>query len=206
MSTTHSVRSVDETPMFVRQLGPIVFVDLETVHDRIVEIAMIRLAPDEEPQGYVTLLDPGLRNWDTHSKGPTGAQTRLHGITRATVRGQPTLLDIVPAIRSLAAGATLVSHNASFEHRVLGLEMARIGQPWSAPPHLCTLRLARRLYPTRARGYGLTTLASDLQVPLAAQRRTGPDTCMLALVLQRMFQKHGLGDSVMTAVQACTIG
>ncbi|MFK7930270.1 MAG: exonuclease domain-containing protein [Myxococcota bacterium] len=123
--------------------GPLVFVDVETTGvgraDRVVELAAIRVAPDEPVQVLNTLIDPGVR--------PVGA-AHVHRITGEVLDGAPAFESVVPALAQLSDGATLVAHNASFEQRMLSGELARLGGVWGVPA-LCTYALSRRAHPER---------------------------------------------------------
>lgn len=167
--------------------GPLVLIDLETTgvraaSDRIVEVAAVRQAPDEPPQVLHTLVDPGLR-----SAGPT----HIHGITRPMLDGAPPFAAVLPHLASLCEGATMVAHNASFEHRFLSAELDRCGGTWSMP-RLCTLALARRLHPERKRGrggHGLGSMAALYAVPVLAAHTALGDVRMMSALLGGMLRR-----------------
>lgn len=87
--------------------------------------------------------------------------TRLHGIDAAAVRGVGRFdahwLPLAPAL----AGRWVLAHNATFTARCLQALWDRLGEEAPEPPHLlCTLRLARAMWP-EAPGYGLERLARE---------------------------------------------
>lgn len=167
--------------------GPVAVVDIETSglspdRCRIVEIAILRLSPGGAPAWLDTLVDP---------QGPVGP-TDIHGIRAEDVRGAPRFADLCPAIAALLDGAWVVAHNARFEDSFLAAEVARAGGAWAAP-HVCTMRLARRVDPTR-RGPGastLGTLARDFGVTNPAAHRAAGDVLATAGVLAALLDRAG---------------
>ena len=167
--------------------GPLLMVDLETTGlsaptDRIIELAAVRQAPGEPPRVLHTLVDHGRA-----SPGPT----HVHGITRPMLDGAPPIEAVLPLLAELCEGATMVAHNASFEHRFLSAEMSRAGGVWGMP-RLCTLALARRLHPERKRGYGghgLGRMASLYEVPVIAAHTALGDVRMMSALLGGMLRR-----------------
>lgn len=119
--------------------GGFAVVDLETTglypggHDRIVEIAIVRLEPalavsDE----WTTLVDP---------QRDIGARS-IHGVSARDVVGAPTFRDIAGDVQMRLANTVVVGHNVSFDLRFLRAEFERCGWPATAWNGLCTLQLA----------------------------------------------------------------
>ncbi|TCK22776.1 DEAD/DEAH box helicase [Pseudonocardia endophytica] len=121
---------------------PFAVVDAETTGfdadgaDRIVEIAVVRLAPDGSLlDSWCTLVNPG------RSAGPTA----LHGLTSADLARAPAFDDVADDLLAKLGDAIVVAHNADFDHRFLHTELTRAGRPAPQWPVLCTRRLAYRL-------------------------------------------------------------
>jgi len=120
-------------------------VDVETTglyperHDRIVEIAVIRMdASAKRLDEFCSLVNP---NRDT---GPT----HIHGITAGLVWGAPTFEEIAGDVISRIAGAVVVGHNVTFDFGFLESECRRLG--FGLPDDavlLCTMQLAKRADP-----------------------------------------------------------
>lgn len=206
MSSIFDTRAADACPSFLKHTGPISVLDVETVVDRVVEIAILRVVPGEHLALYTTLVDPGFRGWTQRQRRRADFETRVHRITPAMVKGKPTFLDLVPVIRHMCAGTTVVSHNASYERRIMSKEFERFGQTWDYR-QICTLKLARLLYPGRreGRGYSLGALATDFQIPHVGQHRAAGDVCALVLVLWRMLEALGSRADVRSELRACTL-
>jgi DNA polymerase-3 subunit epsilon len=128
-------------------------VDVETTgfsprDDRVVEVACVVVdGLFREVASFASLVDPG--------RPIPHYATRVHGICDRDVAGAPPLDALVPQLRDLTAGATVVAHNASFDRRFLDFLEDR---EW-----LCTLRLARRAFPN-APAYGNQFLRSYLGI------------------------------------------
>lgn len=120
---------------------PLVVLDLETTglnpeHDRIVEIAIVKLSPQAVIESrWDTLVNP-LR-----SPGPT----EIHGLTATDLAEAPTFADIADQIIEHLAGAVVVAHNAEFDIEFLRAELRRLGADPPAWPILCTLRCSYQL-------------------------------------------------------------
>jgi len=114
---------------------------------------------------------------------------RVHGILPADVRGAPSAAEALAPYLPEMAGATLIAHNAGFDSGVLRASLAACGAPVPAFSFLCTLQIARRVFPDPA-GHGLGKVAARLgirfehhdagedayacaEIALAALRETG---------------------------------
>jgi len=101
--------------------------------DRVVEIAVVRMAPDGTIEDeFATLVDP------ERDVGPT----HVHGIRASDLVGAPRFADIVGDVAERMREAVLVAHNSRFDLSFLRAEFERAGfelPPW---PTLCTLHLA----------------------------------------------------------------
>ncbi len=109
--------------------------------DRMIEIAAVELIRDL-PTGvtFHRLIDPE-RDIDPDA-------TRVHGLTRAELRGKPRFAAIVDELLDFIGDDPLVAHNATFDFGFLNAELARVGRP---PVHLSrkvdTLEIARARFP-----------------------------------------------------------
>jgi DNA polymerase III epsilon subunit-like protein len=117
-------------------------VDCETTglhpsrHHRIIELAIVGLGADWQPQDiWCTLLSP------ERDLGPTG----IHGIRGRDVCDAPTFDAVVGDVLDRLAGRVVVAHNARFDGGFLEHELLRLGMNVSPLPTLCTMRLAGEL-------------------------------------------------------------
>lgn len=102
-------------------------------HDRIVEIAVVRM--DESYRSideWVTLVNP------QRDLGPTS----IHGITGRDVANAPSFVEIAGDILERLADAVVVGHNVAFDLAFLRAEIARLGYELPSVKGLCTLRIS----------------------------------------------------------------
>lgn len=103
---------------------------LDPVKDRVVAIAGVWVRPGQGPiRRESFLVDPGIPI-------PPEASA-IHHIVDRHVQGAPTLAQVLPAFQGQDFDV-YVAHNAAFDFSFL---------PRSGRPVLCTLRLARKLWP-----------------------------------------------------------
>ena len=121
--------------------------------DRIVEIGVVRLAPDgHEIASWTTLVDPDR---------DVGA-SEIHGLTAYDLRGAPRFLDLAPSLLAMLAGTRLAAHNALFDTNFLSCEFARAGLDWGMPDALDTMSVVSRLGLTGSRRLG--AVCADLGI------------------------------------------
>jgi DNA polymerase-3 subunit epsilon len=104
---------------------PICFIDLETTGinvslDRIVEIAIIKIAPDGSKQVKRKLINPEMPI-------PAGA-SEVHGISDDMVKDAPTFKSVANEIKQFIEGADLAGYNSNrFDIPMLNEEFLRAG-------------------------------------------------------------------------------
>jgi DNA polymerase-3 subunit epsilon len=123
---------------------PFAVVDVETtgfsprLHDRLVEIAIVRITPDGSPEDeYATLINP------FRDVGPT----HIHGITATDLVEAPTFVEVMGDVLERLRQAVFVAHNVRFDRDFIAAEFSMAGVFLPAIPCLCTLELAYRLHP-----------------------------------------------------------
>lgn len=128
--------------------APFAVVDVETtgfspkLHDRVVEIAVVRIDRTGAVLGeYSTLVNP------ERDVGPTN----IHGITATDVLNAPRFAQVLGNVAELLRDAVLVAHNARFDTTFLTSEFSLAGHSFPEIPTLCTLRLAYALEATAPR-------------------------------------------------------
>ncbi len=121
---------------------PVAVVDVETTglhlgyHHRVVEVAVLRFAPDGRPEGALeTLIDPGR---------DIGA-SEVHGVTASQLVGAPTFAEVAGDIEGLLDGAILAAHNVMFDLRFLRSEFRLLGDPLPHLDLIDTMHLPRRI-------------------------------------------------------------
>jgi len=163
-----------------------VLLDLETtggnpVHDRITEIAAVRIENGQEVARWSTLVNPGC------SISPF--IQRLTGISNAMVRSAPGFEAVAARLLELLGGAVLVAHNVRFDHGFLLNELARLDVALRVKT-LCTVRLSRLLYPQH-KGHGLDAIMQRHGIRTLERHRAMGDVEVMQAWLQIARQEHG---------------
>lgn len=160
--------------------------DLETtggspVHDRITEIAAVRIEGGLEVARWSTLVNPGT---------PISSFIQnLTGISNQMVRTAPVFEEVAARLQELLDGAVLVAHNARFDHGFLQNEFARLEIALRVKT-LCTVRLSRRLYPQQ-RSHGLDALMQRHGLKSSQRHRAMGDVDVLLAWLELAAQELG---------------
>lgn len=168
-------------------------IDVETTglypggNDRIVEIAIVRLAADYSiEREFNSLLNPG------RDIGPSW----LHGIQMRDVLEAPEFLDIAGGVVEHLAGALIVGHNVSFDLRFLESEFGRGGIVVPNAPYVDTLSLALRMGSPSRR---LDETCAHFGIPLDHAHSALSDARATAELFVRCVQHLG-ADSVQKRV------
>lgn len=177
-----------------------VLLDLETtgtnpVHDRITEIAAVRIEGGREVARWSTLVNPGC------SIAPF--IQRLTGISNAMVGSAPGFEAVAPRLLELLDGAVLVAHNVRFDHGFLLYELARLDVALRVKT-LCTVRLSRLLYPQH-KGHGLDAIMQRHGISTLERHRAMGDVEVMQAWLQIAREEHGaelLGAQALALLQS----
>ena len=109
--------------------------------DRVIEVACLELLRDL-PTGrtFHRFIDPE-RDIDPDA-------SRVHGLTRADLRGKPRFSEIADELLEFLGTSPLVAHNAPFDFGFLDAEFARLGRPALGRDRMIdTLALAKARFP-----------------------------------------------------------
>jgi len=156
-------------------------VDVETTGlfpggtDRVVEVAVVQVSPDGEPErSWTTLVNPG------RDLGPQ----RIHGISASDVVRAPTFDRVAGTLAELMRGRVFVAHQANFDMRFLRAEFGALGFDVPVAPEtcLCTMRWAARLLPT-ATPRTLAGCCAHVGIPLEGAHAALVDTTATAALL-----------------------
>lgn len=162
--------------------GPYAVVDVETTGldasvDRVVEVAVVRCDDrGRTVSEWSSLVHPG--------RDP-GA-TAVHGITADDLATAPPFTEVLPELLRQLDGAVLTAHNLAFDAAFLAAECRRSGHRGPSGPGLCTLALARTLYPGRE-GYSLATCSAAAGIEQVEAHRALADARVTAQLLVGML-------------------
>jgi DNA polymerase-3 subunit epsilon len=163
-----------------------VVLDLETtggnaVHDRITEIAAVRVENGLETARWSTLVNPGVRI-------PPFIQA-LTGINDAMVASAPGFDEVAKDLLEILDGAVFVAHNVRFDHGFVQNELARLDITFKVKT-LCTVRLSRKLYPQH-KGHGLDAILKRHGLQTMARHRAMGDVEVVLQWLKVATQELG---------------
>lgn len=180
-------------------VSPLVVLDFETTGlapergDRITEVGVVRIE-----DGRVVDRFQSLANCDVRVPRHITAYT---GISQQMVDEAPPVREVMQQLAAFIGETAVVSHNALFDQRFFVREcrMARLGIV--IEPFLCSMRLARRVYP-QLRSHSLAELARALQLrSTGAAHRAAVDAELTAALMLRLGQDLAarLPDELLTA-------
>ena len=127
--------------------------------DRATEVAIVLLEQGRVVDRYQSLMNAGVRI--------PSFITQLTGITNAMLADAPSAAQAMAEASRFVGDTPLVAHNAAFDRKFWQAELARIALP-AAQPFVCTLLLARRLYP-QAPNHKLGSLVDYHRLPRTGQ-------------------------------------
>jgi DNA polymerase-3 subunit epsilon len=166
---------------------------LNTKRHRILQLGMVVVDADGSVVDQWSSLVK-LR-WPLQRVGPTS----IHGITRATLRGAPTLDEALDELGARMNGAVFTAHNAAFDGGFIARAVRR--RPSDDPvrlglePRLCTLRMSRRLDPDRELSHRLGDVCERFGVALERPHDALGDATATAAVLPHLLEAHGITDA-----------
>ena len=109
--------------------------------DRVIEVACLELVRDlPTGRAFHRFIDPE-RDIDPDA-------SRVHGLTRADLRGKPRFAEIAEEMLDFLGDGPLVAHNAPFDFGFLNAELARLRRPALDRGRMVdTLALAKARFP-----------------------------------------------------------
>lgn len=145
-------------------------VDIETTGShaggsRITEVAILIHNGKKIIERYQSLVNP-------QCPIPLSIQM-LTGITPDMVADAPVFDEIAEDIYHLLQGKVFVAHNVNFDYSFLVKELRQAGYEWQSPK-LCTVRLARKIFPGY-RSYSLGDICHARGINITARHRAMGD-------------------------------
>lgn len=166
-------------------------VDVETTgsrpdDDRVTDVGAVKIERGEISGTFQTLINPGR---------PIPPEiVMLTGINDELVRGAPPWSSIGRQLLSFLDDSVIVAHNAPFDLGFINHELVRAGMDPLSNPHLCTVRLSRKLLKGLA-NHKLDSLAIYHNLPLVGRHRGLGDALITAkvfLAFLKSFKEMGL--------------
>ena len=149
--------------------------------NRITEVGIALVDDTEIVETFHTLVDPGAPISPFVQK--------LTGITDEMVQGAPQLQKIAEKVDELLRDRIFVAHNVQFDLKMMRTELKRCCISFD-PPRLCTVKLARRVFPGFP-SYSLHNLTESLGLSDFHHHRAMDDTLACAEILKLAYNKVG---------------
>ena len=146
----------------------------------IIEIGMVRVSKLKIVETYNSLINPG--------KSIPYFITNLTGISDDDVYNAPFFEDIIEDISEFIGERVLIAHNLHFDKSFLRYEFRRAGKDFETNSELCTVKLARRLYPS-LKSKSLTSVTAHLRLKNNSAHRALSDAEVTAKALIKMIRE-----------------
>jgi DNA polymerase-3 subunit epsilon len=183
-----SVIGMETVSAKVGQLPRFAVVDVETSglstrRHRVLQVAVVTVEHGVIVDEWSSLI--GSR-WPLQRVGPR----RIHGISRADLRGAPHQREVFVEFGRRLDGAVFTAHNVDFDWAFIERAARRSGTSFQPVAALCTLRLSRTLDPDRALSHRLTDVAQRYGVVNDRPHDALFDARATALVLPHLLEAH----------------
>lgn len=173
--------------MFKQNIDNISFtvVDVETTglsarNERVIEIALVKVENLKIVEKFSTLINP--------QRQIPSFISLLTGITNSDVKNAPLFHQIYPVLLEKTENSVLCGHNLQFDLSFLRNEVQLIGDDFNPSHTLCTLKLARKLFP-HLKSRSLTPLAYHLNIKNKNSHRALGDAETTAKVLIKLLKQ-----------------
>lgn len=143
---------------------------------RITEIGAYKIEKGKITNEYQTLVNP-------ETPIPPFI-TGLTGISNGMVKNAPKFGEVAENFLEFIGDSVLVAHNAHFDMRFLNHEIGKIHEDYRVGnPHLCTVRLSRKLLPNLA-NHRLHTVAEHYSIYIKNRHRATDDAFATAKIFE----------------------
>ena len=148
-------------------------------NEKVIEIGIVKVRKGKIIDTYSSFINPG-RHVPYHI-------TSLTGITNHDVKDAPYFEDLYNTIKDFVDNSVLVAHNLSFDYSFLKNECASANLEMLDNNAICTLKLAKRLYP-QLRSKSLGSLIKALKIRHRNVHRGLGDATATAKLFLRMHK------------------
>ena len=172
-----------------------VVVDVEatgakTPPNRLIELGAYRIRGGRIVEKFLSLVNPEIPI-------PRFVMA-LTGISNEMVKSAPVFAEVAPRWLDFVSDSVLIAHNAAFDTSFLNHEISRVYPGHRMfNPHLCTVRLSRRVLPD-LNNHRLDTIANHFSIPIISRHRAGSDALATAeiflLLMSKLEEEHGVKD------------
>ncbi|UCH64375.1 MAG: GIY-YIG nuclease family protein [Ignavibacterium sp.] len=159
-------------------------IDVETTGlsaklNRVIEIGIVKVKNLKIVDRFETLINPGT--------AIPNFITQFTGISNADVYDAPYFEDVLPEIKEFVDDSIISGHNFSFDSSFLKYEFMRNGSEPLYNEQLCTMKLARRMFPD-LRSKSLSSITKHLKLRNKSAHRALSDAEVTARALIKMIK------------------
>lgn len=160
-------------------------VDVETTglsptKNRVIEIGMVKVDGLKIIDKFHTMINPRV--------SIPYYITQFTGITNEDVIDSPCFSELQFNIKEFLGESVLVGHNLSFDNGFLQNEFRLCGEDFYSEHSICTLRLARRIYPELP-SKSLSSVAKHLKIKNTSAHRALSDAETTARILIKIIKQ-----------------
>jgi DNA polymerase III subunit epsilon len=160
-------------------------IDIETTGlsaktNRVIEIGLVKVRNYKIVDRYETLINPGTYI--------PGFISQLTGITNDDIVDAPFFSDVAEDIKQFIGDTILSGHNLSFDSSFIKYEFFRNGEEPLYNEQVCTLKLARRMFPD-LKSKSLTSVTHHLKLKNKSAHRALGDAEVTARALIKMIKQ-----------------
>ena len=173
-------------------------VDVETTglgpaNNNIIEIGLVKIKNFKVIDRYNSFINPG--------RAIPPFITQFTGISNDDVYDAPFFEDLVKPLQDFLEDSVLVGHNLQFDLSFLRKEFYVCGIENYQPLQLCTLRLARRMFPN-LKSRSLGNLANHLHLKNESAHRAYADAEVTAKILYALVEKLKAAEGFQTVQES----
>ncbi len=147
---------------------------------RVIEIGIVKICKLKIIDNFRTFINP--------AREIPFEITALTGIMTYNISEAPYFIDIIGNLSKFIKNSILVAHNMPFDHSFLRNEFLLADKPIPNNPTLCTLKLARKLYP-QLPSKSLGNLTRHFHISQRNVHRALGDAMSTAKLLLKMIRK-----------------
>jgi len=149
-------------------------------HDKVIEIGIVKIKKGKIVDTFSSFINPG--------RPVPFYITQITGITTTDVQDAPYFDEVYPQIKEFVGDTILTAHNLNFDYSFLKHECLNHELEVLSNLSICTLRLARRMYP-QFPSKSLGNLVKQLKIRHRDVHRGLGDATATAKILLRMFKQ-----------------
>ena len=160
-------------------------VDVETTglsarNNRVIEIGIVKIRNLKITKRYQTLINPDCRI--------PSFITQFTGIDDDDVYSKPFFPEVIDKIVEFIGDTVISGHNLNFDLSFLRCEFLRSGKEPMGNPNVCTLKIARKLYPMLS-SKSLSSVTKHLKLKNPTAHRAAGDALVTARILIKMIKE-----------------